>query len=99
MVDTVALINKFGFPVVAAIGMGFIIYYVWGWATKQIKPVIKNTNITLITLIDRIRTLDNDIIRLNEKVDVVLRLREQALEDAVIRDKKLQKTITRNNSH
>lgn len=71
------LINRFGFPVVAAIGMGVIIYYVWTWATKEVKPQISETNVTLVALIDRIRTLDNDLIRLNEKVNTILRIREQ----------------------
>jgi len=31
----------------------------------------------LIALIDRIRMLDNDLIRLNQKVNVILSLREQ----------------------
>ena len=33
-------ISKYGFPIVMAIGMGFIIHYVWKWATTEIKPVI-----------------------------------------------------------
>jgi hypothetical protein len=34
------LINKYGFPIVAAGGMGYFIYYVWTWVTTEIKPVI-----------------------------------------------------------
>ena len=34
------LINKYGFPIVAAAGMGYFIYYVWTWVTTEIKPVI-----------------------------------------------------------
>lgn len=71
------LINKYGFPIVAAGGMGYLIYYVWEWATKEIKPVLSEANVTLIALIDRIRMLDNDLIRLSQKVNVVLQMREQ----------------------
>ena len=78
--DVVELVNKYGFPVVAAAGMGYLIYYVWVWATKEIKPVLSEANSTLIALIDRIRMLDNDLIRLNQKVNVVLHLRGKTIE-------------------
>lgn len=75
--DVVELINKYGFPIVAAGGMGYFIYYVWGWVTTDIKPVISEANKVLIDLIDRLRMLDNDLIRLNQKLNVVLMLREK----------------------
>jgi hypothetical protein len=78
--DVVELINKYGFPIVAAAGMGYLIYYVWEWATKEIKPVLSEANSTLIALIDRIRMLDNDLIRLNQKVNTVLHLRGKIIE-------------------
>jgi hypothetical protein len=78
--DVVELINKYGFPIVAAAGMGYLIYYVWEWATKEVKPVLSEANSVLIALIDRIRMLDNDLIRLNQKVDVVLHLRGKIIE-------------------
>ena len=74
--DIVNLINKYGFPIVAAGGMGYLIFYVWKWATQEIKPVLSETSGTLIGLIDRIRMLDNDLIRLNQKINIVLMLRE-----------------------
>ena len=78
--DVVELINKYGFPIVMAVGMGFIIKYVWEWATKEVKPVISEANTVLIALIDRIRMLDNDLIRLNQKVNTVLHLRGKIIE-------------------
>lgn len=74
--DIVTLINKYGFPIVAAAGGGYMVYYVWVWATQEIKPVLNEANSVLIALIDRIRMLDNDLIRLNQKVNVVLMLRD-----------------------
>jgi hypothetical protein len=74
------MINKYGFPIVAAGGMGILIYYVWNWVTKEIKPVISQANGTLIALIDRIRMLDNDLIRLNQKVETVMELRGKTIE-------------------
>jgi len=74
------LINKYGFPIVAAFGVGYMIYYVWTWVTTEIKPVIGQANGTLIALIDRIRMLDNDLIRLNQKVETVMELRGKSIE-------------------
>ena len=74
------LIAKYGFPIVAAAGMSYMIYYVWTWATKEIKPVLNDANTVLIALIDRIRMLDNDLIRLNQKINIVLQLRGKEIE-------------------
>lgn len=90
--DVVALINKYGFPIVMAVGMGYIIKYVWEWSTKEVKPVISEANATLIALIDRIRMLDNDLIRLNQKVNTVLHLRGKIIEsDRVMEQMKVEK--------
>ncbi len=78
--DVVELINKYGFAIVCAVGMGYIIKYVWEWATKEVKPVISEANTVLVALIDRIRMLDNDLIRLNQKVNTVLHLRGKIIE-------------------
>ena len=71
------LVNKFGFPIVAAGGTGYMIYYVWTWATKEIKPVLSDATNTLIGLIDRIRMLDNDLIRLNQKISTATYIRKR----------------------
>jgi capsule polysaccharide export protein KpsE/RkpR len=63
-----------------AVGMGYIIKMVWFWATTEVKPVINDANTVLIALIDRIRMLDNDLIRLNQKVNTVLHLRGKTIE-------------------
>ena len=80
MGDIADIVNKYGFPIVMAVGMGYIIKYVWEWATKEVKPVISEANTVLIALIDRIRMLDNDLIRLNQKVNTVLHLRGKTIE-------------------
>lgn len=81
MGNVAELISKYGFPIVAAGGLGYFVYYVWIWATKEIKPVLSDASSVLIALIDRIRMLDNDLIRLNQKVNVVLMLREMEQEE------------------
>lgn len=79
--DNIAdLINKYGFPIVSAAGMGYFIFFTWKWVTTVIKPVIGQANGTLIALIDRIRMLDNDLIRLNQKVETVLQLRGKTID-------------------
>jgi hypothetical protein len=83
------LINKYGFPIVAAAGVVYMIYYVWEWATKEIKPVLSEANTVLIALIDRIRMLDNDLIRLNQKVNTVLHLRGKTIEHERVEAEKL----------
>ena len=70
--ELVQAINQYGFPIIAAMGMGYFIFYVWNWVTKEIKPVIGEASSTLIKLVDRIRMLDNDMIRLNTKLSMVL---------------------------
>lgn len=87
------LIGQYGFPIVAAVGMGYFIYYVWKWVTTQVKPVLGEANGTLIGLIDRIRMLDNDLIRLNQKLSVVLQLREQELQELRAKNRKLKRQI------
>lgn len=76
--DNIAdLVNKYGFPIISAAGCGYMIFYVWKWATENVKPVLSDAQATLIALIDRVRMLDNDLIRLNQKVNVALMIREK----------------------
>jgi len=83
------LIAKYGFPIVMAVGMGFVIHYVWEWCTKEVKPVLGDANAVLIALIDRIRMLDNDLIRLNQKVNTVLHLRGKTIDHERVDAEKL----------
>lgn len=76
----VDIINQYGFPIAASSGMGYLVYYVWSWATTNIKPVLIETHDILIDLVDRIRALEGDIIRLNTKVNTIIELRGQLLE-------------------
>jgi len=67
----VEAINQYGFPIIAAMGLGYFVYYIWQWVTTEIKPVLGEANTTLIALIDRVRMLDNDLIRLNTKLKMI----------------------------
>lgn len=85
-------IKDFGFPIVAAMGLGYFVYYVWQWVTKEIKPVLGDASSTLIQLVDRIRMLDNDMIRLNTKLSMVLEYYQQR---GMQPDKDLEKIIAK----
>ena len=73
----VQLINDYGFPIVLAVGMGYFIYYVWQFISNELEPVIDEMHFALIRLIDQVRMLDQDMIRLQQKVNVVLEYRER----------------------
>ena len=89
MDDIGKLISEYGFPIIAAMGMGGFIYYIWKWVTEEIDPVIGQTMGTLIKLVDRVRMLDNDMIRMNTKLAMVLE--HKALLDARLsEDEKLE---------
>jgi len=85
------LISQYGFPIIAAIGAGYMVYYVWRWTTEVVDPILNEAKTTLIALIDRVRMLDNDLIRLNQKLNVILQLREQELEEQRKKDLKKDK--------
>ena len=73
------LISKYGFPIVAAVGLGYFVYYVWTWATKEVKPVLSEANTVLIALIDRIRMLeDRKSTRLNSSHTDISRMPSSA---------------------
>jgi len=75
-VDIAQLISEYGFPIVATVGLLYMIYFIWQFITNEIKSKLGETIGTLIELIDRIRMLDNDIIRLQQKLDTVIEIRE-----------------------
>ena len=75
--ELAAAIKDFGFPIVAAMGLGYFVYYVWKWVTTEIKPVLGEASTTLVALIDRIRMLDNDMIRLTQKINMILEFKDQ----------------------
>jgi len=75
--DIGALVSQYGFPIIAALGLGYFIYYIWKWVTTEVDPVVHESHMTLIALIDRIRMLDNDLIRLNAKLDMIIQRQKE----------------------
>ena len=70
--DIGALISEFGFPVVMTVGLGYFIYFIWNFIGLHIDPALEDMHFALIRVIDKTRMLDQDMIRLQQKVNVVL---------------------------
>jgi hypothetical protein len=80
------LVKQYGFPIVASVGMGYFVWFIYKFVTDKLMPLIGETNVILIALIDRVRMLDNDLIRLNQKVSVVLQIKEDHSDDTKSKD-------------
>jgi len=70
--DLGQLISDFGFPVVMTVGLGYFIYFIWNFIGEHIDPALEDMHFALIRVIDKTRMLDQDMIRLQQKVNVVL---------------------------
>ena len=71
--DVASLVNEYGFPAVMVVGLGYFVYFVWNFVNTQLQPKIDKQHMALI---NRMRMLDQDLIRLQQKVDVVLKYKE-----------------------
>tara|TARA_R100000152_G_C6781699_1_gene216868 strand:+ start:1244 stop:1489 length:246 start_codon:yes stop_codon:yes gene_type:complete len=74
MSDVIDAIQQFGFPVIAMIGLGYFVFFVWK-TINDIEETIEESHMTLIKLIDQIRMLDNDMIRLQQKLNTALQIK------------------------
>ena len=72
----IEILNQYGFATLAAIAMGYFIYFIYTFITTEIKVKLSEASGVLIGLIDRIRMLDNDLIRLRSKLNTVLEIQE-----------------------
>jgi|TARA_R100000231_G_scaffold7912_1_gene10835 prefoldin subunit 5 len=75
--DIVQIVSDFGFPVVMVVGLGYFVYFVWQTITNVIDPAVQEMKATIIRLTDQLRLLDQDMIRLQQKVNTVLELKEE----------------------
>ena len=75
--DIIVLVEKFGFTTIMVVGLGYFVYFVWQTITNIIDPAISEMKKTIIILTDQLRLLDQDMIRLQEKINTVLELKEQ----------------------
>lgn len=77
MNEIVNAINQYGVPTVTAVGMAYFIFFVWKFVTTNILPALGSASTTLIGLIDRVRMLDNDMIRLDQKINTIIEIQDQ----------------------
>jgi prefoldin subunit 5 len=75
--DIVQIVADFGFPVVMVVGLGYFVYFVWQTITNKIDPAVQEMKGTIIRLTDQLRLLDQDMIRLQQKVNTVIEIKEQ----------------------
>jgi uncharacterized protein YoxC len=75
--DIVQIVAEFGFPVVMVVGLGYFVYFVWQTITNKIDPAVQEMKGTIIRLTDQLRLLDQDMIRLQQKVNTVIEIKEQ----------------------
>ena len=75
--DVVTLVNQYGLPIVVSGGLGYFIFFIWKYVTTQIKPKLGEAFVVLVALIDRVRMLDNDLIRLDQKLNVFVEMKEE----------------------
>ena len=81
MMDSIAdIVNQYGVPIVAAVGMAYFIFYIWKFVTSNILPSLSQASTTLIALIDRVRMLDNDMIRLDQKIHTIIEIQNQQMD-------------------
>jgi len=71
------ILNQYGFATLAAIAMGWFIYFIYTYITQEVTSKLKEASTALVSLIDKIRRLDNDLIRLKSKLNTILTIREQ----------------------
>jgi hypothetical protein len=76
------ILNQYGFATLAAIAMGWFIYFIYKFTTENLKKKLSEANKALIGLLDRIRMLDNDLIRLRSKLNTVLEIQENERKNA-----------------
>jgi len=71
------ILNEYGFATMAAVAMGWFIWFIYTYITQEVTNKLGEANKALIMLLDKIRRLDNDLIRIKAKLNTVLTLREE----------------------
>jgi hypothetical protein len=73
----IEILNQYGFATLAAIAMGWFIYFIYTFITQEVTSKLGEASKALIVLLDKIRRLDNDLIRIKTKLNTILTLREE----------------------
>ena len=75
--SVIEILNQYGFATLAALAMGWFIWFIYTYITQEITSKLGEANKALIVLLDKIRRLDNDLIRIKTKLNTILTLREE----------------------
>ena len=73
----VEILNQYGFATLAAVAMGWFIYFIYTFITQEVTSKLGEASKALIVLLDKIRRLDNDLIRIKSKLNTILTIREE----------------------
>ena len=75
--ELLEILNEYGFATMSAVAMGWFIWFIYTFITQEVTKKLGEASSALISLIDKIRRLDNDIIRLRTKLNTIITLQEQ----------------------
>jgi len=76
MENVAELVSQYGFPTIMVVGLGYFVYFVYNFIQEHLDPATEKMHFQLIKVIDQMRMLDQDLIRLQQKVNVVLEYKE-----------------------
>ena len=62
------LIANYGFPTVMVVGLGYFVYFVYNFIQEHLDPATEKMHFQLIRVIDQMRMLDQDLIRLGVEI-------------------------------
>ena len=75
--ELLEILNEYGFATMSAVAMAWFIWFIYTFITQEVTKKLGEASSALISLIDKIRRLDNDIIRLRTKLNTIITLQEQ----------------------
>ncbi len=76
-------ISNYGFPIFASLCVMYVLYYIWKWVTINVKPVLSNINEHLNGVAEKVKNLEHDVEKLNQKVTIITILKSQGNEQAI----------------
>lgn len=71
LADISSFISNIGVPAAGAIGIGYLFYGLLQWMMKVIIAKLDGIESMTVKLIDRIRMMDNDLIRIDSMIRIV----------------------------
>lgn len=74
MKDWISVIETVGIPAAVAVGMGYLVWTLFKNLIADIHKKLDTQHTMIVSLIDRIRQMDNDMIRIDTLVRTALKL-------------------------